>query len=317
MTGKYKIIICLSLFFLFSLYGFTASTLQRNAPYKEAVYVGDLGDNTITEASGIASSRLNDRILWVVNDSGNAPLLYAVGVNGADYGRVRIANVKNNDWEDLASFRIAKTSYLLVADVGDNFSTRESVLLHIVREPDIMAGQIERKGEISVAWSIRFRYEDGPRDCESVAVDVTSGRILLLTKRSNPPVFYSLPLHPQNGKLILTARKLTVLKTIPQPQKEKRKHRHDKKLSQPTAMDITPDGTAAVILTYKDAYYFHREPGESWIKSFSRYPLIITLPIEGKNLMHQKEALCLGPDGKTIFTTSEGFPAPLYRIDPE
>ena len=27
-------------------------------------------------------------------------------------------------------------------------------------------------GKIPVAWSIRFRYEDGPRDCEAVGVDV-------------------------------------------------------------------------------------------------------------------------------------------------
>jgi hypothetical protein len=47
-----------------------------------------------------------------------------------------------------------------------------------------------------VAWRVRFRFEDGPRDCEAMAVDPEQPRALLLSKRTEPPVLYELTLLP-------------------------------------------------------------------------------------------------------------------------
>ena len=83
-------------------------------------YAGELANPQIQEASGLAPSRLNSEILWTINDSGDDPILYAVSTTGADLGTIKVAGARNRDWEDLASFRLNDTAYLLIADIGDN-----------------------------------------------------------------------------------------------------------------------------------------------------------------------------------------------------
>ena len=48
---------------------------------------GIISDRDISEASGIAASLFNDDILWVINDSGNSPSVYALGSNGKKIGK--------------------------------------------------------------------------------------------------------------------------------------------------------------------------------------------------------------------------------------
>ena len=65
----------------------------------EALKVGHLANPQITEASGLASSRLYPSVLWIINDGGNDPLLFAVGIDGADLGTFRVDGAENYDWE--------------------------------------------------------------------------------------------------------------------------------------------------------------------------------------------------------------------------
>jgi len=78
-----------------------------------------------------------------------------------------------------------------------------------------------------------------------------------------------------------------------------------------TAMDISPDGMRAVILTYDHAYEYTRQPDETWERAFSRKPRCIIMPprIQG-------ESICYGPDGKTLYLTSEKLPTPLWEVPP-
>ena len=113
------------------------SAASDKDPVKEAAhglgisFLGNLSDHSISEASGIAASRRRADILWVINDSGNEPLIYAVGLDGSDYGHVPIRNARNQDWEDLAAFVYNRTAFLLIADCGDNENRRKSCVLYI------------------------------------------------------------------------------------------------------------------------------------------------------------------------------------------
>ena len=55
----------------------------------------------IPEASGIVKSRRHPGIFWVHNDSGNAPLLFAIRADGQIVRQFRL-DVPNIDWEDIA-----------------------------------------------------------------------------------------------------------------------------------------------------------------------------------------------------------------------
>jgi hypothetical protein len=76
-------------------------------------------------------------------------------------------------------------------------------------------------------------------------------------------------------------------------------------------MDIAPDGSQAIVITYNAGYLFARRGGESWQKAFARTPTRLRMP-----RMRAMEAVAFAPDGQTIYASSEGWPAPIYRIDP-
>jgi len=291
---------------------FTDPGKLERAPYADAVYVGSLGSWNLDEASGLAPSRRRDDLLWAINDSGNKPKLYAVGLNGSDLGSVRVYGASESvDWEDLASLELDGKPYLLVADIGDNMSWRRQLALYAVEEPELgVDGPPERA---DVAWSLRFRYADGAHDCEAFGFDATSGQVLLVTKRDVPPVLFGFDLGDPQDQTERVARRLGELGMLPQPTKAD--YREDRMRgrtrSQVTALSIAPDGAAAVVLTYRDAYQFTRSEGESWADAFARAPQRIPVPP-----MPQKEALTFTRVGRTLFTTSEQRPAPLFRFDP-
>lgn len=303
------IVITLNLLTVFQV--FSQDQTFKQARYDAAVKAGHLANKSIKESSGLAASRLNRNILWTVNDGNNPAVVYAMGTDGADLGGVRILKTRNRDWEDLASFRYNRTSFLLVADTGDNFKNRDKYYLYIIKEPGL-----KRRGNRAIKGirrhnMIRFSYEDGSHDCESVAVDVGRKKILLLTKEE-PPVLYELRLILGKKKSDQVARRLTEVNHLP-------KLSISEMLNNPgygpyrlltTAMDISPDSRRAVILTYNSAFIFFREKKESWAKAFQQVPEIIPIPD-----LPQAEAICFGYDGKTIFLTSEKRPTPLLRLD--
>ncbi|MFQ5417320.1 MAG: hypothetical protein ACE5FL_09770 [Myxococcota bacterium] len=292
------------------------------APFGDAVLVGHLANPKLEETSGLAASRRRNDLLWAINDGARIPRLIAVGVDGKDLGMVRIEGAEAVDWEALASFEWQGRPHLVVADTGDNFSWRRSVELIVVEEPELAGDHFPPDSRIDVAWRVPFRFEDGPRDCEAVAVaiDADGPRALLLSKRTQPPVLYELPLLPkehsatsENGPVPLRmATRLGEVPGIPPPT------RADvdaldwlgRYAAMPTGLDLSADGGLAAILTYRDAYAFARAPGESWAAALARTPQRIALPP-----MAQAEAIAFTRTGRTLFATSEKRPSPLYRLE--
>ena len=261
-----------------------------------------LQSSAVTEASGVAISSANPGFMWIVNDSGNTPDIYLAGTDGTDRGKVTLAGTRNIDWEDLASFTLDGQNYLLVADTGDNNSKRESCTLHILREPALPAGGQNLSGTVLPAWQIQFHYEGGPRDCESVAVDTKAGSIILISKRTDPPEVYQLPLRPTGKSGLLTARKIgpTEVKCplgslIPFH-------------NQPTGLDITADNTLAAVLTYYGVFLFPRKPEERWADAFAKPPTALA-----PHLLGQAESVAFSKDGRSIYVLSEGRGSPVVR----
>ena len=258
----------------------------------------------IKEASGLAISPTNPDFMWVINDSGGTPDLHLVGTDSADHGKVTLKGVKNIDWEDLASFTLDGKPYLLVADTGDNDAKRESRIFHILREPPLPAAGKILAETVVPAWQISFRYEGGPRDCESVAVDAKAGKILFISKRTNPPEVYELPLRAPKEPGVLTARPIGRT-SVKSPSGDLLAFSN-----QPTGLDITADGSLAAIITYYGVFLFPRTPAETWAEAFSKQPVILP-----PHLLGQAESVAFSKDGKTIFAISEGLASPIasYR----
>jgi len=264
--------------------------------------VGTLENRKLDEASGLAHSRLDPGILWVINDDGPA-VVYAIDHKGRERGRVKIADAKNKDWEDIASFYLDGTAYLVIADIGDNHRKRKHVTLYVIEEPDL------DDTEADIAWRIDFSYPDGPRDAESLAVDSAGERIYVLSKRDILAVLYALPLLDQHDTIIAT--RLGEIDSLPQPtQREIRNASGSGWYWQPTAMDFSVTGDRALILTYAGVNLYTRDSDQSWLDALSGRPLGLSL-----GNIKNAESIAFAPDGDSAFVTVEKKHAALLRID--
>ena len=280
------------LFLLLPLLGLASCAAQETRANPPAVR---LEDPKLTEASGLAISQRDPGFLWLVNDSGSAPIIHLADTHGHARGTITLKGVKNTDWEDLASFKLDGNPYLLVADFGDNDARRDEVALHIVAEPKLPAADDTLGLTLKPDWTIRFRYEGGPRDCESVAIDLANDHIILITKRDRPPMVYQLPLRKPAKRGVLTAEKLGPLARLPLPPTSL-PHPYG---TQPTGLDFSPDGR--LVIGYRGAYLFRRAAEQSWTEAFALPPEILA-----DHKLAQAEAIAFSRDGKTILMTSEG-----------
>ena len=282
-----------------------AATEGRRA---ELIVAGQLESGELVEASGLARSQRSPDLLWSMNDGGSKPRLHAFDGSGFHRGRIKLDGVKNRDWEDLSSFAVDGTPYLLVADTGDNDSNRDEVVLHVVLEPDLAA---DDKVKLEPAWSIEFRYPDGPRDVEAVVADPANERVVMLSKRELPPVLFEVPLFPPSDDTVV-AKRLGPIETLPAPTRQDREQAVFTKEWhwQPTGMDLSPDGKLAVVLTYRGVYLYHLDPGRSLYESLSGQAYGF-----GLGNFRNAEAVAFSADSNSIFVTLEGRHAPLLRID--
>ena len=265
--------------------------------------VGKLENPKLNEASGLAHSRVQADLYWAVNDDGPAAI-HALNSAGKNLGLVHITGAGNRDWEDIASFELDGTAYLIVADIGDNDSKHDHLRLYVVREP--RAGD----AKTDLAWQINFRYPEGPRDAESLAVDAVGGHIYVLSKRTVPAELYRLPLRPDDDAVV-TASFVAKIDRLPQP--GKRDLRDPAKSGygwQPTGMDFAPDGGSVLVLTYDGVNYFSREQNQSWPEALQNQAMHLGL---GK--YKNAESISYSSDGSAAIVTVEKKRAPILRIE--
>jgi len=265
----------------------------KRIPYGNPRELCKLENKQINESSGLACSWRRKDVLWTNNDSGDRPRLFAFDMKGRDLGDLQIDGAKARDWEDMASVRIGRKSYLVCADVGDNGARRETCTIYLVPEPPVGPKGMPPDAKMRVALTLEFRYEDGPRDCEGVAVDPKGRTIFLVGKQKGVRCkVYALPIPKAQPKKVLEAKAIATL-SVPTI----------------TALDVSCDGLRAMLLTYAGAYEYVREPDEKWADAFARKPRAVGMP-----LRRQGESICYGQDGKTLYLTSEGIPTPLWLV---
>jgi hypothetical protein len=269
----------------------------------------------LIECSGMDTSTTDEDLLWAVNDGGNGPFLFALGADGRDRGRVRILGAVNRDWEALATFRWKDRSMVLIADFGDNQQQHSTHTLYVLEEPQLEGETVSDSMAVPTKWRMIFSYPDGKHDAEGVAVDPIGGRVFILTKRDDPPILFGLPFDPPFGSTPVLAQKIATVEQIPQPTAEDLRYPYGHVRSQPTGMDLTADGLSMTILTYKHAYLYRRLSKRSWAATLGGPPIPIQLPLPQNNRdLKQREAVCFSASEASIYVTSEGRNAGLYRL---
>lgn len=272
--------------------------------WSQVRWSGDIQDPRLNESSGLASSNNRQELLWSINDSGGEPNLFAMNTKGESLGRWQVAMGKPTDWEAMDSFVLEGESYLLIADVGDNFARRDTVSLVVVKEPRL---NDQETVSIPVEWRIELSYPDGPRDCEAVAVDADRQRVLLLSKRTFPNELYSVPLRNKTGEQVI-AQKLSDLYPLPRnvPGDDKLYGKAAPYQGMPTGMSLR--GNKLLVTTYRDAYLYD-------LRDVAKEPARIPLPLAG-----QREGIAfIGKSETTAYVSRERKSgtevADLFKID--
>lgn len=254
------------------------------------------------EASGLAASSRGE-LLWTHDDSGGAATLYAVSLKGERRGQLRLENIANTDWEDLAAIELDSRAWLLIGDIGDNNAGRPSIQVHFVAEPEPALLRDGAVRTMQASATLRITFEDGPRDAESLAIDPVERALYLLSKRDAVPRLYRVTLPPAPIRdAELRARFVGLVPYVTPNGKVGGgvKGKIESIRSRPCAMDFARDGSAAVILTYGEVLFFPRRSGEDWAGALARAPVRL-----GAHGLPQAEAACFSRDGQAIYVASE------------
>lgn len=271
---------------------------------------GWLASNKLIEASGMQASYSRDGDFFVHNDEGRT-VLYAIDETGANLGHISVVPAKNKDWEDITSIPLGDDRWIVIGDIGDNMAKRKSIKLYFIEEPK--TGKNDRyTGDTVLQHHLYLTYPDGPRDCESMAYDPVGKRLLLLSKRDKPPRLYGVDL---DTALTQTSAELEFLGNTsalrPPSIRDRTKWggRADW-ISQPTGFDISPDGSEAVVISYRSLYRFQRRDDEDWLSAMQRKPEEVIGPPAVQN-----EAISYTIDGKAIYVTTEKRPSSVFRVE--
>tara|TARA_B110000263_G_scaffold221171_1_gene209480 strand:+ start:42 stop:1013 length:972 start_codon:yes stop_codon:yes gene_type:complete len=166
---------------------------QERASYAPAEII-ELGrlPAEVSESSGLGISRSYPGAFWTHNDSGDAPRFYALDESAGLLATIDVQGVEARDWEAMALGPCphhSVRSCLYAGDIGDNLSLRDSVVVHVIEEPDPFAGD----STVSAIGSVRFVYPDGPHDAEGLAITGAGDLVVVTKERKQTTWLFQIP----------------------------------------------------------------------------------------------------------------------------
>lgn len=278
----------------------TSDTRMIRSPFGALEVVGWIHNPAITESSGLVA-RLGSPHLWTMNDSGNLPRIYCMNLNGASCGTWDVTGSTNDDWEAIAAGPgpEANLRYLYIGDIGNNSRSSKDPVVYRVPEPD---PALRAPGIIAAAPAevLTFVYPDGTHDAEALMVHPDTGDIYIIAKEPNAGVYKATaPFDPSAPIPLDRVARLSIFSNF----------------SDVTGADISPDARRVVLSTYGGWYELtlplpltDRAVTESFDRIWRATPARI-----GRLLGLQWEAVAYRAQGDSLFMTSEGVGAAIYR----
>lgn len=236
---------------------------------------GELG-----EVSGIALSRQHQDTLWMTNDSGGGPALYALDTTDCSIrATLTLLDTPARDHEALAIGRDAEgRDVIWVGDVGDNRDSWPYARIHKVVEPARLVD-----ADVPVT-TYRFTYPEGPVNAEALMADPKSERLWVISKEDGVGGVFALPSPMSDSQTPMQAEQVGTAR------------------SQVTDAAMAPGGKRFVVRDYLSAEVFTGKPPGQAEARF------------GLPLQPQGEAVTWTPDGKGLIVASERS-GELIRVD--
>ncbi len=262
-------------------------------PVVTSQFTGAVFDPALTEISGMAASRSQPGVLWIHNDSGDEPVVYAVAADGTVLGSHRLAGADAVDWEDIAIGPGSDSDDLYVGDIGDNTGSRDHVVVYRVAEPS-EAATGPRPVRLDGVSRFALHYPEEPYDAETLLVDPATGDVYIVTK----DVFGASLVFRAAAPLVDGAvlEEVAVLELGIG--------------GLATAGDVSPSGDLVALRTYTAVLVWGRSPGDDVATALGGEPCLYPVLNEG-----QGEALSFAPGGDALYTVPEGAGASIQHHD--
>ena len=190
------------------------------------------------EVSGIALSRQHPDTLWMTNDSGGGPYLYAVDTTDCSIrATLTLLDTPARDHEALAIGRDAQGNDVIwVGDIGDNRDSWPYARIHKVIEPAELVD-----ADVPVT-TYRFTYPDGPVNAEALMADPERERLWVISKEDGVGGVYALPSPMSDSRTPMEAERVGTAR------------------SQVTDAAMAPGGKRFVVRDYLSAEVFTGKP---------------------------------------------------------
>jgi hypothetical protein len=244
---------------------------------------GDQGftikDPRITESSGLAASRLHPGVYWTHNDSDDGPYLYAVdSATGRTVARITLRGIGSP--RDVEAISIGPHNEIYVGDIGDNLGGKwPYVWIYKLPEPKRLTDQTVTATQYVV------KYENGPRDAESLLVHPKTGRVYIIDKKQDGGHLYE-------GPATLSASGANVFRPVAPVD------------LWATDAAFSPDGRHLAVRGYLGGIYYDWNGGR--IKRRST----LDVPLQG-----QGESVSYSADGTRLMYGSEGADSAVQAKD--
>src|SRR5688572_6760057 len=159
--------------------------------FEPGVIQGELENNVLKEASGLAGSTGNPDLLWVHNDGGDEARIFLIDEHAHIKATIRFDSIKNRDWEDITvgPGPAEGKNYVYVGDIGDNKADHKYKFIYRTEEP---VADWSKTPDTTLAKVdiIKFQLPDQLRDSESMMIDPLTRDIYILSKREEKVNLY-------------------------------------------------------------------------------------------------------------------------------
>lgn len=290
---------------IFSFLSLIGSAFGK-CPIVKSTKTGQVDAQNINEISGMVDTL---DYLWVHNDSGDSPTLYALDHTGAHRGTVQIKGAFARDWEAMTSFMKNGQQYFLIGDVGDNKERKGSVTFYVLKAPTVLE-------DTEIEYAFTGTYDIGSSDVEALFVDPKDGLLYLFSKGRDGKHHIlqgSIPNKPLPIENLVEAKttappniEFTAISSTKWSDLPIDKNHQNQYITDAT---IHSDGHLIVRRNYLSASLWIRQENQSILEAMQSQPCKIPLPLQP-----QGETIAFSIDGQSLWTISEGSNPFVYQI---
>ena len=102
----------------------------------------------LKEVSGLTYDS-NSKLLWALEDHGNANAIYGINLKGKIEKTITIENTENLDWEDITR---DKQGNLYIGDFGNNENRRKDLAIYKIDKKDLQSERVKPSYKISFVY---------------------------------------------------------------------------------------------------------------------------------------------------------------------